>query len=92
MNNLKPCPFCGGDAEWEYTGDNVQIQCEDCLCSTFDCSDPVAIKKVWSNRHYEERLKQAFLAGMDCYEYVEKTGVPQDDAFDQWLEYIEDKS
>ena len=32
MAELKPCPFCGGEAstEFEYYGETVRIKCENC--------------------------------------------------------------
>ena len=43
MNKLKPCPFCGGEAEWDVAGDGsfsylvngyASIRCFDCEAST----------------------------------------------------------
>jgi DNA-binding SARP family transcriptional activator len=37
--------------------------------------------------HIEKIRKEAFEAGVGCYEYIESTGVPWEDAFDQWIEH-----
>ena len=32
---LKPCPFCGGDAEYfAYSSGGVCVKCMDCFCQT----------------------------------------------------------
>lgn len=33
-NKLKPCPFCGGEAELKKAGGNVWVECKKCLCGT----------------------------------------------------------
>jgi DNA-binding SARP family transcriptional activator len=37
--------------------------------------------------HIEAIRKEAFEAGVDCSDYIQSTGVPWEDAFDQWVEY-----
>ena len=32
MSELKPCPFCGGEATIEDNGDFVDVSCKDMFC------------------------------------------------------------
>ena len=52
MNELKPCPFCGGEAEVrKYTATLIFVQCKSCLAgSTAFTSEHEAVK-VWNSRY-----------------------------------------
>ena len=53
MADLKPCPFCGGRADWWETESDThrfQIVCVECFCGTDECvSEEVALKR-WNTR------------------------------------------
>ena len=59
IDNLKPCPLCGGQAEWEYaefnekdeTGDDGtgKIECQSCRLSLFGY-DYFEAKRTWNRR------------------------------------------
>ena len=74
MNELLPCPFCGGEASLEYDShwNKWCGQCEDCGCEgesayTRDNKDPQAIaSKDWNqryslnkNEHYDRGFNDA---------------------------------
>ena len=56
MTDLKPCPFCGGEAEfiegWAYGYHEICIQCKKCA----NCTHPVPFHsrgvatRVWNRR------------------------------------------
>ena len=49
-NELKPCPFCGGEAGFEYDSGMVCIDCDDCFATTgLFMSQDIATKK-WNAR------------------------------------------
>lgn len=51
MNELKPCPFCGGEAD--FLGDTCSIKCPNCGCA-FICTNPLIsrldVKEAWNRR------------------------------------------
>lgn len=53
MADLKPCPFCGGRADWWETESDThrfQIVCVECCCGTDECvTEEVALKR-WNTR------------------------------------------
>ena len=57
MNDLKPCPFCGGEAKWrKYEFLNVAsfyVECVDCDASSnrFDHLDEAV--EAWNRRAHE---------------------------------------
>lgn len=65
MNDLKPCPFCGGEAEWDEK--NKAPQCSNCLATIpsgggilrkwFDESGYRAYMAALWNRRVEEEEK-----------------------------------
>lgn len=61
VNSLKPCPFCGGRAELEYTMNRAFIECISTKCklqpSTWlhvDTDSVNKLVKIWNTRNYEE--------------------------------------
>ncbi|MDX1473345.1 MAG: Lar family restriction alleviation protein [Reinekea sp.] len=49
-DELKPCPFCGGEAGFEYDSGMVYIECDDCFATTgLFMSQDIAAKK-WNTR------------------------------------------
>ena len=92
MNNLKSCPFCviinnTHSHDCYFTLISRAKQYDSQYPRTRGMVKPTEkeIDDAWNRRPSERSMKEAFLAGMDCYEHVEKTGIPQEDAFDQWL-------
>lgn len=51
MNELKPCPFCGGEAA--FLGETRSIKCKSCG-GAFICTNPVItfmeVAEAWNNR------------------------------------------
>ena len=57
---LKPCPFCGGEAEIMEYSDRFQCGCKDEDCIVWVEEMPVYLTrsgaiKDWNNRAYEEK-------------------------------------
>ena len=57
MEQLKPCPFCGGkaqiftDDEMGYLGNNQYlVKCENCLCGTGHYNNPECAIEAWNKR------------------------------------------
>lgn len=53
---LKPCPFCGGEAEFERKGDRRQSTIVSCTCcgATQECGEEWGHGKTWNTRHIPE--------------------------------------
>ena len=54
MTELKPCPFCGGKAEFAYLkGSGMQaVRCQKCRARTWSCYDTEdEAAAAWNNRH-----------------------------------------
>ena len=51
MSELKPCPFCGGEADWFWDGINQrwQIHCEDCT-AVISCDGLEDAIEAWNRR------------------------------------------
>ena len=51
VNELKPCPFCGGEADWFWDGINQrwQIRCEDCT-AVVSCDGLEDAIEAWTRR------------------------------------------
>jgi hypothetical protein len=52
MNDLKPCPFCGGKILFLYTL-SAGIRCEGCGAKITDCEDCEDAIKKWNRRARE---------------------------------------
>jgi Lar family restriction alleviation protein len=58
MIELKPCPFCGGEAflaEYDYALDNGYIathfvECNGCSVTTFEYDSPEEAAEAWNRR------------------------------------------
>ena len=73
MEELKPCPFCGGEAETSAgiiiggKNENVTVECAICNAKVFDIFEANAIE-AWNTRTYEEHIKQLEQLVRDMYE------------------------
>lgn len=57
MIKLRPCPFCGGEAEFYGDCDMVKVRCSkyDCQCELISWFDePEEAADEWNRRVYEE--------------------------------------
>ena len=78
---LKPCPFCGGEAKCiEFYG-LYHVICCNCHIAGKDCSTRESAVSAWNSRPIENeleaentRLREAleFYANTDVYEYYDK--------------------
>lgn len=53
---LKPCPFCGGDAEFERIGNSRRstiVNCTECGASQ-ECGEEWGHGRTWNTRHIPE--------------------------------------
>ena len=57
MAELKPCPFCGGEAEVisENRWDRAYVRCYICRCQTAELKTDFAIK-VWNTRRTSREI------------------------------------
>lgn len=55
MNDLKPCPFCGGEAEWDEK--NKALQCSKCLATILSSG---GILRKW----FDESGYRAYMAAL----------------------------
>lgn len=59
-DELKPCPFCGGEAGYGSLGndkENWSIWCEYCPMSGFDGGDLDELKRIWNTRPRGDALE-----------------------------------
>jgi len=72
-NELKPCPFCGSHPEFDDTGTQLELACNDCgiVTISIQISDLMSIDERcnnnnWDGRHYKtefvERAKKESIA------------------------------
>lgn len=47
---LKPCPFCGGEAEMFMLDDRYTVRCRSCFCGTGEYKDPERASETWNRR------------------------------------------
>ena len=47
---LKPCPFCGGEAEILNVDDRYTARCRSCFCGTGEYKDPERASETWNRR------------------------------------------
>lgn len=59
MSELKPCPFCGGEASIERVGANrvsMKISCKDCGCSVESSETWINENSQWNTRAENKEL------------------------------------
>lgn len=73
MNELKPCPFCGGNATLWSDGYMEYVECDVCGAKSQSCYDPQLAVRKWSTR--ADDYKQAAEYWQRMYEqtFVERT-------------------
>lgn len=55
---LKPCPFCGGESElYQYRVNEFSIRCKRCKSDCGCWKEPYKAEYVWNTRPEEERMK-----------------------------------
>lgn len=70
MDNLKPCPFCGGSASFERIGDKRQstiVRCDMCGCS-LESGDEWNHCSSW-NRRDTDKLEEL------CKKFIENNNI-----------------
>lgn len=60
MEDLKPCPFCDGEAEVNYVDlggyeDGYEVRCPDCGCGTDYFYTKQEAIEAWNRRAYETK-------------------------------------
>ena len=50
MTELKPCPFCGGEAFIHKEGDSYFVECIDCWVKMPDCDSEEWAEHYWNRR------------------------------------------
>jgi len=74
MDKLKPCPFCGGEAQSVRRKNSHIVGCTECTASVEDCAgtnengEEVAVKR-WNTRPPEAQLKELLVEARDGLEY-----------------------
>ena len=60
MSELKPCPFCGGEAEflvYEYSVNSGTVECKSCATTSNLITDRESAIKAWNTRANEQEMK-----------------------------------
>ena len=64
---LKPCPFCGGEASIRHfafhSGAKYHVVCESCLCSVSYEWTPEEAAEAWNTRAKEQTMKVIYRDG-----------------------------
>ena len=91
MQELRPCPFCGGEARFEtYGGTACAVVCQTCGCGTptMRLDDGMIAADLWNHRaertcrmEYNERLPYDEHYPTECYNcsecgHITYDGVP----------------
>lgn len=94
MSELKPCPFCGGEAEM-LTAESMNggylfgIMCNDCR-SRGDVYDTEAEAiEAWNTRYHSEFEKKVIKAWKEIQDYTERTCKNDDNDCDAWFKCSE---
>lgn len=62
--NLKPCPFCGGEAEMLSDDEHVWVRCKDCFVELYPFAKNVnycakeKAAELWNTRVHEEPAEE----------------------------------
>ncbi len=86
MSELKPCPFCGGEAAFDFDDSGYEwIYCRKCGINTdteisTDCCAKEKLSKAWNNRPHDNKIKAeavraAFLDGAACFGVMQSTAI-----------------
>lgn len=60
MNELKPCPFCGGEAELTRYINAYAVQCRECLAIPFEYGDESLAIEAWNTRADDQSQAAAY--------------------------------
>jgi Lar family restriction alleviation protein len=56
-NKLKPCPFCGGEAE-VHGGQFYWVQCKNCKAETHGSKPKGAVIRLWNTRVHDDLIER----------------------------------
>lgn len=75
MSELKPCPFCGGEA---YLTGADGVCCSVCYCGTGPGSGPIGEAATWNRREpdWRELAREAARELAEYVNYSTRTGQP----------------
>lgn len=68
MNNeeLKPCPFCGGEAEIVMSGGDRRVECKKCGARSDWYDTEAEAIAAWNRRNYSEKQNSSNLTYADA--------------------------